>query len=448
MLHFNMHHLIRQMKLIRKIKPYLIQALTSDFLLNIKRKLAEKKRINKHLKHQVTVYLAIDDPASYLLLQTLTGLEQRYQLSFDFITVLNKPKEMFPAPLMWQTNAFEDSTFMAQLYHLDFPTTPPQMTLKQKTIATTQLLHNELQGDYLAKALAIFTCYWHGDNDGLSALINPVIQTHTECYHQHLSHNETMLKTQGHYQSAMLYYGGEWYWGLERLHYLEKRLNALHNSDEQGVQFDKNRHIHQSNNALPTNSDNKTPLTMYFSIRSPYSYIGLVRAKRLAAHFQIPLVVKPVLPMVMRRMLVPKVKGMYIIGDVKREAATYNIPFGRVADPLGAGVQRCYSLYEYACDNQRGIEFLLTYAQSVWSQGVHSDTDAGLKIIVEQSGLNWLDAKQHLGNDRWKQWANRNLLDLYQHNKWGVPSFNYENTTVFGQDKLLKIQQAIESTTL
>ena len=44
-----------------------------------------------------------------------------------------------------------------------------------------------------------------------------------------------------------------------------------------------------------------------------------------------------------------------------------------------------------------------------------------------------------------KYWAQHNLLALYNHDKWGVPSFTYENTTVFGQDRLLQIQDAIVS---
>jgi 2-hydroxychromene-2-carboxylate isomerase len=426
-------------------KPYLIQALLSDFIIDLKRKYADIKRVKKNLNHQITVFLAIDDPYSYLLLQTLAELQERYQIEFDFRTVLNKQTAMFPAPELWADNAFQDGVFLAQLYQLHFPAQPPRFSQQQTFTATAQLLHHELQSGYLTKALEIFSSYWQGDNDTLTSLIDPVIQEHSECYQQHLNSNEAMLKQHGHYQSAMLHYGGEWYWGGDRLQYLEKRLNDLHLSADQKVLFDQTHNIQQSDNALPVAGEEKSPLIIYWSIRSPYSYIGLLRAKRLAAHFQVPLVVKPILPMVMRRMLVPRTKRMYILQDVNREARALDISFGRVADPLGKGVERCYALFEYATENQLGVEFLLTYARSVWSKGVCSETDAGLKLIVEQSGLNWFEAKQYLNDDNWKIWAQRNLLALYQHNKWGVPSFTYENTTVFGQDRLLQIQHAIVS---
>lgn len=431
--------------MINQIKPYLIQALLSEFIVELKRKYADKKRIKNNSTHQVTVYLAIDDPYSYLLLQTLAELKDRYSLEYDFRTVLNKPTAMYPAPEMWTDNAFQDGVFLAELYQLVFPAQPPKISQQQKFIATAQLLHYELQPGYLAKALETFSSYWQEDNDTLASLIDPVIQSHSECYQQHLLSNEAMLKHHGHYQSAMLHYGGEWYWGIDRLQYLEKRLNDLQPSADQKILFNQTHNIQQSDNALPVANDEKSPLIIYWSIRSPYSYIGLLRAKRLAAHFQVPLVVKPILPMVMRRMLVPKAKRMYILQDVNREATALDIPFGKVADPLGKGVERCYALFDYANAKQLGIEFLLTYAQAVWSKGICSETDAGLKHIVEMSGLNWFEAKQYLDDNSWKTWAQNNLLALYQQNKWGVPSFSYENTTVFGQDRLLQIQHAIAS---
>ena len=37
----------------------------------------------------------------------------------------------------------------------------------------------------------------------------------------------SLLQAEGHYLSGMLYYGGEWYWGLDRLVHLERRLNGV-----------------------------------------------------------------------------------------------------------------------------------------------------------------------------------------------------------------------------
>lgn len=429
--------------MVNLIKPYLIEALLSDFTLNTKRKYAEKKRIIGKLSHQVTVYIAIDDPYSYLLLQTLVKLQKQFGLKYDFKTVLNKPKDMYPEPELWEENAFQDGRFLADLYQLNFPEKPPAASKNQTITATAQLLHNELKSDYLTKALIIFSNYWLEGKCTPKTLIEPIADELSGNHLIHLSCNEVMLKKNGHYQSAMLHYAGEWYWGLDRLQHLENRLNDLQPLASQKIHFNKTYNIHQSEKALTAGDEKNSPLMMYWSIRSPYSYIALLRAKRLAAYFQVPFVVKPILPMVMRGMQVPKSKAMYIIKDAKREAKSLDIPFGKIADPLGKGVERCYALYEYAASKKLAVEFLLTYAESVWSKGICSETDSGLKYIIEKTGLDWLEAKKHINDSSWKSWAQSNLLELYQHNKWGVPSLNYENLTVFGQDRLLQIQQAI-----
>ena len=39
--------------------------------------------------------------------------------------------------------------------------------------------------------------------------------------------SDARRKKLGHYLGGTLYYGGEWYWGLDRLHFLEDRLTQL-----------------------------------------------------------------------------------------------------------------------------------------------------------------------------------------------------------------------------
>jgi len=140
---------------------------------------------------------------------------------------------------------------------------------------------------------------------------------------------------------------------------------------------------------------------------------------------------------------VPKTKGLYITADVKREADKYGIPFGRIADPLGAGVERCYALFDYAQSHGLGWSFLHSCASGVWAEGILSESDSGLQKLVERAGLNWSQAWPLLSDDSWRLWAQDNLAELYGHNLWGVPSLVYGNTKVFGQDRLERIEQAI-----
>jgi 2-hydroxychromene-2-carboxylate isomerase len=442
--------------------PYIARAIFSTRLLKLKRAVAEHKRKFAKQPHTVAVYLALNDPYSYLLLQVLKDFQDRFSIQYEFRTVLNKQEEMFPAPKLWKKNAFNDAVYLAGLYSLDFPSVLPPVLLKSSperdSQLTAQLLHWELQPGYLENALQLFNAYWQGDDSVIDGLVSPAITHNVECYQQHLNANESLLKDNGHYLSAMMHYGNEWYWGLDRLQYLERRFNDLaahsdadsKNLGSAGVEvkYDAtHRHFCQRMNKqdIPEVAEKHT-LEMFWSIRSPYSYIAIVRARQLANYYNIPLIVKPVLPMVMRRMQVPKNKTNYIAKDASREAHQYKIPFGRIADPLGKGVENCYALYAFAQSKGKATEFLESYARGVWSEGIHSDTASGLKKLVERVGLSWQEAQPLLNNNDWRVWAQSNLAELYGNNLWGVPSLIYGDVKVFGQDRIDCIEQAIVKT--
>ena len=222
-----------------------------------------------------------------------------------------------------------------------------------------------------------------------------------------------------------MHYGDEWYWGLNRLQYLERRLLALgvNKSADNTVRFDLGQRgfCEQMNASVITSAREKsssqntgqTPLELYWSIRSPYSYVGIVRGRQLAQHYQVPLVIKPVLPMLMRGMQVPPTKSNYIARDLKREADQLGIPFGRVADPLGAGVERCYALVELARSQGKLNEFLESYARGVWAEGIRSETDRGLKTLVERVGLSWAEAEPLITNESWREGVQANVDELF-----------------------------------
>ena len=147
--------------------------------------------------------------------------------------------------------------------------------------------------------------------------------------------------------------------------------------------------------------------------------------------------------MLMRGLQVPKHKNRYIISDVCREASHYAIPFGFVADPLGKGVENTYALFEYAKSQQLEVEFLTSVARGVWAEGVRSDSERGLAKLVSRAGLDWSIAKSHLQDNSWRIWAQDNLTDLLKNDQWGVPCFKFNETTVFGQDRLDRIETEI-----
>ena len=148
----------------------------------------------------------------------------------------------------------------------------------------------------------------------------------------------------GHYLGAMFYYAGEWYWGLDRLPYMLERLDKLKlrkKEDSLEAKF--------INNADLRGGDfSNISVEFFVSLRSPYSYLALPEIIELKNKFNINSIIRPVLPMVMRGLPVPREKVMYIVKDAKREASRIGIPFGKIFDPLGKAIMRGYSLLPYA----------------------------------------------------------------------------------------------------
>jgi hypothetical protein len=100
----------------KSIRPYLVRRRLGPKRLIKKRAKFERSRQRRNLPHLVTVYLRINDAYSYLLLQVLDHLQQRYRIEFDFRTVLNLQSDMYPAPMLWQKNAFSDCVHLSDLY--------------------------------------------------------------------------------------------------------------------------------------------------------------------------------------------------------------------------------------------------------------------------------------------------------------------------------------------
>jgi len=425
------------------IMPHLAATLSSPALKSARRGVhAARRRLRRHI-HTLDVFLKLDDPYSFLLIQVLPQLSQRFDIDVHLHTVETLPAEMFPEQALWTQHAFDDAKWLSSIYELDFPSDVPSQSVASCLPA---LLEAEMRRDLHAMT-TVFRAFWLGDSDLPSA-------AQTNETGARLAANEALLEKLGHYNSAMIYCDGEWYWGLDRLDHLESRLmeEGAARSTAESMRFNRTWKPLCSGDAESVAGDAKKPaeLVMYLSARSPYSFLGLELAAALCERQQIDLIIKPVLPMVMRGMPVPKNKKMYIFLDTKREADKLGIPYGRVADPLGAGVERCYALFDYARSQGKERDFLLSFARRVNAEGVRSEMDSGMRQIVEQAGLDWREAKPllatcHDAGAGWRDWAQKNLDELYRFGQWGVPCFRYRDLCVWGQDRLYRIEKKVRA---
>jgi 2-hydroxychromene-2-carboxylate isomerase len=241
-------------------------------------------------------------------------------------------------------------------------------------------------------------------------------------------------------------YGGETYWGVDRLGYLEERLRDVGASRHPAMPLLAPR-IDVSDERFDA-SGRDLVLEAFLSLRSPYSYLAMPRTFALAERTGIALKIRPVLPMVMRGLAVPAAKRMYIARDSKREAEKIGMPFGRICDPVGAPVERAFSLYPYAVSKKRGGEFLLSFCQAAFAEGIDTGTDEGLKKVVERAGLGWLDTVAHADHEGWRIELEANRETMLSLGLWGVPSFRLRGPSgpdfcTWGQDRIWLVEDEI-----
>ncbi len=413
------------------------EAITSAQRQDAARDKFEKERQRQGARHRVDYFHQIDDPYGHLALQALDQFRRHYDV--DLHVWLVGPPDDWAAPERDRLIAYarEDSARLAKksgFAFVDHGTQPAP-----EVVRTAQALFVEAWGaeDFWPRALAISSALWAGTLTPATSLA-----AGNSC-----AKGDAERARLGHFMGAMLHYGGEWYWGIDRLHYLEARLRGV-GAQVSGAPSDL---------IFPAPDLDLTPakpqtgerpvLHWYLSFRSPYTYLSAHRAKALADAYGAELRLRYVLPMVMRGLPVPPMKSRYFTLDNAREARRLDIPFGRIADPVGKPVERGYAILAWALEQGRGYEFVEAFLTAVWSQGVDAGSDAGMKQIVEAAGLLWPEARDQLGREAWREAAEANRLELLEIGHWGVPCFRLNDVCVWGQDRMWVIEDALKELT-
>ena len=146
--------------------------------------------------------------------------------------------------------------------------------------------------------------------------------------------------------------------------------------------------------------------------------------------------------MVMRGLPVPRAKQIYIMRDTKREAERLGMPFGRVVDPVGRGVERGLAVLHHAIAEARGPEFVELFLRGAFAEGVDATTDAGLLKITARAGLSAAQVNMALADLSWRSVAETNRVELFDLGLWGVPSFRVHGCEAhWGQDRLWAVER-------
>lgn len=407
------------------LMPMITQRRFARSTLLAQRAKAEKARLASGRPHQVYYFHQVDDPYSHLLAQALPRFLARYQVELKPYVVSPPPDSAAPEREKLVAYSRVDAALLAQRHGLSFVDCGQQPAAPRVLQATQSLVAAIQAGQFVEQAASVGQWLWGSDEPQLTSGQMDV-QTH-------IAQADALREKLGHYLGGMLYYEGEWYWGIDRLYHLEQRLQALGAQTNGAIAllFPADDGLEH---AKPLN--NPPDIDFFFSFRSPYSAIVAPRIFELGRRTGAKVNLRFVLPMVMRGLPVPKVKREYIVYDTAREAHVRGIPFGRLNDPVGKPTERGLALIPFAEQHSKGQEFVLSYMQGVWAEGIDAGSDKGLRKIVERAGLRWEGAQVALQHEAWRERATANREELFAAGLWGVPSFKVGNTVVWGQDRL------------
>ena len=382
----------------------------------------------------VDYFHQVDDPYSHLAVQKLNALKERYDVTFKPHLVAPPPASFKGDEHDFNTWAREDAAAIAAGFGVDFA---PRLSApsREACLAAEATLAALLPDPRFAEeAYRLGTCLWQGEAlpmppgmDGASAV----------------ARGTALRKRLGHYQGAMFYFEGEWYWGLDRLRVLEARLG------EEGFDREGGAPV-AAEPPVPACADASAVTLEYFpSLRSPYTAIGHARVCALLERTSAALSLRPVMPMMMRGVPNPLPKQRYIITDAAREGRWYGSPLRRIVDPFGNPVTRAFALFPGAEALGKGLPFVTAYLRGAWMEGIDITREKGLQWVTAEAGLSWQALMAEAKNHDWEAVLEDNLQALKGHQLWGVPSFRVSGGTLpgayacWGQDRLWRIEREI-----
>ena len=194
---------------------------------------------------------------------------------------------------------------------------------------------------------------------------------------------------------------------------------------------------------------------LYWSFRSPYSYLATGRYVDLVTRYDVACDVRPVYPIAIRDPeFFQRVNPMwppYLIRDTMRIAEMNGIPYSwpqpdPIVQQMGVGIakeqpyiHRLTRLGIAAVERGRGLAFLDSVSRMIWS-GTTTGWHEGdhLSRAAAEAGLDLadLDAAVSADPDRFEAAIQENQAAHAAAGHWGVPTAVFAGEPVFGQDRI------------
>lgn len=384
-----------------------------------------------------------DDPYSHLAAQMLPRLRARYAAEIEIWLV--PPPEDSAAPDRERLRAYglRDAARVAQARGLTFPgnaALPAAQAVERLQAVLAEALD---QGRFDDVAPAAGASFWTGDDRALTGQATPNGTPSPGRADALLAAGTARRAELGHYLGGMFHFEGEWFWGVDRLGHLEARL-AARGLDREAGSPALAPALEPSLGPAPLGAP--PTVEAWFSFRSPYSWLFMPRIRELTQAYGAKLELRPILPMVMRGLAVPRIKTIYITLDCKREAERLGLPFGRIVDPVGAGAERALAVLHHAMDLRLGEQFAELGLKAAFADGIALAEDAGLYDVARRAGLTDAQTAAALADQSWRQRAEVNRAALLEAGLWGAPTFRVSGREAhWGQDRLWMLEDDIRA---
>ncbi|MGV2496805.1 2-hydroxychromene-2-carboxylate isomerase [Pelagerythrobacter aerophilus] len=202
---------------------------------------------------------------------------------------------------------------------------------------------------------------------------------------------------------------------------------------------------------------------LYFSFRSPYSYLAVGRYRALAESHAIEIALRPVYPLAIRQ---PDFFERnhpnwlrYTFLDMLRVAQFHGIPFGPPRpDPIVQDIatrtiaaeqpyiRRITRLGQAAARRGKGLAFAHEAGKLIWGGAEDWHDGEHLAGAAERAGLDLveLDAEVAAEADELDAEIAANQQALEDAGHWGVPTLVFDGEPFFGQDRIEMAQWRME----
>jgi 2-hydroxychromene-2-carboxylate isomerase len=394
----------------------------------------------------VVVWLRLNDPYSYLLIQVLPRFIEHFPVQLLIkIVPYQEPDHIFSHDL-------RDAWYLAQFHQLSFhdfqsPNEEACFIASQLLLANRHLSSH----DFLILAKQVLSCLWEHQSHKLSLLTLrfPLLAASTT--HKKLAAADRQLADSGHAKTAQLYHQGEWYWALDDMGELGQRLTDM-GLNQLAHQFSINSDpIYQNNDYLINDWEQlasiraqKYQLDYYFSFSDPLSYLCLPPMLALAEHYQLKLRLKPIL--VAELDDDQSVLWYNPLGRLAHLAKKYQVPFGDICLPTIQGLQACLTIFELA--SEQGLEQQITLAlmQGIWAEGKDMSYLPHLQQIIDNHHCSIPKLKKQLKLHEWLPKIEQYTVEWSQLEISELPSFYLQGErriTFCGAHRLWAIEMAI-----